>query len=82
VPVTPEQGLRIGSEPWSGRLEVGDGLAAPDDGEVLASVLDCVENVSEVSGCFGGTYLRHKIRLSDVRRQCRSDRKPDASDSH
>lgn len=33
---------------------------------MLASVLDRVEDVSEVPGCFGRTYLGHTIRLSDV----------------
>ena len=60
-----QQGFRIGPQPGSGRLEVGDGLSAPDDGEVLASVLDRVEDVGEVSGCFGRTHFWHEIRLSD-----------------
>jgi hypothetical protein len=64
--VPPEQRLRIGSKPGFGRLEVGDGLSTPDHGEMLASVLDRIEEVGEVSGCFGRTYLRHAIRLSDV----------------
>jgi len=60
-----QQGLRIGAEPRSGRLKVGDGLSATDDGEMLAPMLDRVEDVGEVPGSVGRTYFRHKIRLSD-----------------
>lgn len=67
-----QQGLRIGAQPGSGRLEVGDGLSAPYDGEMLASVLYRVEDVGEVPGCVGRTYLRHRIRLSDHRTSLRS----------
>lgn len=61
-----QQGFGIGTQPGSGWLEVGDGLSAPDDGEVLASVRDRVEDVGEVPGCVGRTYLGHEIRLSDT----------------
>lgn len=63
--MAPQQGFHIGSQPASGRLEVSDGLSAPDDREVLASMLDRVEDVGEVPGGVGRTYLRHRIRLSD-----------------
>ena len=62
----PEQRLRIGAQPRSGRLEAGNRLSPPHDGEVLASVLDRVEDVGEVSGCFGRAHLGHEIRLSDM----------------
>lgn len=61
-----EQGLRIGPQAGLGRLEVRDRTATPDDGEVLAAVLDRVEDVSEVPGGFSRTHFRHNIRLSDV----------------
>lgn len=41
------------------------GLPRRTIGEVLTWVLDRVEDVGEVPGCFGRTYLGHEIRLSD-----------------
>ena len=48
-----------------GGVELGDDLAAAHDREVLAAVLDGIEQVGEVAGGVGGTDLRHEIRLSD-----------------
>ena len=46
-------------------VELGYDLAATHDPEVLAAVLDGVEEVGEVPGCVGSAHLRHEIRLSD-----------------
>lgn len=54
------------------RLDAGDRLAAPDDGELLATVLDGIEDGRKASCGFGCAHLRHEIRLSD--RCCDLDR--------
>src|SRR2546429_9483439 len=49
------------------RLQVGHGLAPAHDGEVLPSVLDGIQQVSEVAGRIRCADIGHRIRLSDPR---------------
>jgi hypothetical protein len=64
-PMSFEEGPHIGAPAQSDRLEVSNDLASPDDGEVLPTVLDGVEEIGEVAGCVSGADLGHEIRLSD-----------------
>jgi integrase/recombinase XerD len=50
------------------RIQLGHDFASAHDREVLAPVLDGIEDVGEVPCCVGRTHLRHRIRLSDIRR--------------
>ena len=43
-----------------------DCFAATNDGVVLATVLNTVEQISEVAGRIGRSDVRHPIRLSDT----------------
>ena len=61
--MTTKQGLRISPEPGLRRFEVSDGLPAADDGEVRTPVLDGVQQVCEVAGCFGSAHLRHADQI-------------------
>ena len=61
--MAPQQSLRIGAQPRLGRFEVGNRLPAPHDGEVLTPVLDSVEEVREVAGCFSGAHVRHADQI-------------------
>jgi len=49
-------------------LEMCDRLSSPDDREVLAAMLDGVEEIREVPSCVRSRYIRHIIRLSDIAR--------------
>ncbi len=60
--MSSEEGPHLGAPPPTDRLEVSDDLASPDDGEVLPTVLDGVEEIGEVAGCVSGADLWH-IRL-------------------
>jgi len=46
-------------------FQVRDRLAATNDCVVLATVLNTVEQISEVAGRIGRSDVRHAIRLSD-----------------
>ncbi len=63
-PMSSEEGPHLGAPPPTDRLEVSNDLASPDDGEVLPTVLDGVEEIGEVAGCVRGADLWHEIRLS------------------
>lgn len=63
--MAPQQRFRVGSQPRPCRFEVGDRLPASKNGEMLAPMLDCIQEIREIAGCFGRAYLRHNIRLSD-----------------
>lgn len=45
---------------------MGDSLAAADNRVMLATMLDAVEEISEVAGSFGSGNIWHEIRLSDM----------------
>ena len=47
------------------RLEMGNRFASPHDREVLTSMLDGIEQISEVPGGVRRRHIRHNIRLSD-----------------
>ncbi len=64
-PMSSEQGPHVRAPPQTDRLEVSDDLASPDDGEVLPTVLDGIEEIGEVAGCVSGADFWHVIRLSD-----------------
>ena len=66
--MTAQQCLDVDAQTAVHRFEVRDGLASPHDREVLASMLDGVEEIGKVPGCVGRGYLRHAIRLSDTAR--------------
>lgn len=57
-------------------VELGHDLAAAHDPEVLAAVLDGVEEVGEVPGRVGSAHFRHQIRLSDWTAQNPADVAP------
>jgi len=63
--MTEQQGFDLVAPAAVHRVELGDHLASADNREVLASVLDRVEDVGEVSGGVGSAHFRHEIRLSD-----------------
>lgn len=63
--MTLQQGLDFGAPARVHGIELSNHLPPAHDREVLASMLDCVEDVGEVSGRVGRAYLGHAIRLSD-----------------
>ena len=63
--MSAQQCLDVGAETIVHRREMSDGLTSADDGEMLAPVLDRVEEVSEVPSGVGGGDIRHVIRLSE-----------------
>jgi hypothetical protein len=63
--VALQERLDLGSPARLHGVELGHDLAAAHDREVLAAVLDGVEEAGEVPGRVGGAHLRHAIRLSD-----------------
>jgi hypothetical protein len=60
-----EQRLGVGAAPATGWFEVRDRLAPTHDREMLAVVLDRVEEICEVAGGVGRGHIGHEIRLSD-----------------
>lgn len=52
---------------------MGDRLASPHDREVLAPVLDRVEEISKVPSRIRRRHIRHDIRLSDMQPRDDSD---------
>lgn len=64
--VPANESLHVRPSSTGHRFEMSDGLAPADDGETLSSVLDGIEEVSEVAGGLGSGHIRHNIRLSDL----------------
>lgn len=63
--VAAQERFDLNSLPRPDGVELGDDPAAAHDREVLAAVLDGIEQIGEVAGGVGGTHLTHEIRLSD-----------------
>lgn len=80
--MVPQHPLDVGSLPGADRIEVSDHLPPTDDGEMLAAMLDGVEQIGEVACCIRGTDLRHAIRLSDLGRMRRADSGPQLGTSN
>ena len=57
--MSTDEGLRVDSSAPAHRIEMGDGLPPPYNGEVLTAMLDGVEDVREVPGRVCGGHIRH-----------------------
>ncbi len=64
--MSSEEGPHLGAPAQTDRLEVSNDLASPDDGEVLPTVLDGVEEIGEVAGCVSGADLWHEISDHEI----------------
>lgn len=51
--------FHVGSRPTGDGLDMGNGLAVTNDGEVFPAVFDRVEEIRETSCGIGGAHFQH-----------------------
>jgi hypothetical protein len=74
--VPAQQRFDIGAASRGYRFEVRDRLAATNDGVMLATMFDAIEQIGEATGRIGGSDIWQAIRLSDSCSQVKAPATP------